>query len=451
MSSSQVLSTPPAVAPPRPWRFPAATTTQTRAGTPVHVFDRPGQYVATVRVTVAMPLAAEPRDLEGVATIMSRTLDEGTELRSANEFAAALERHGAAYGVDVSADALHVEISVPVSQLDGAVKLLAEAVTRPAFTRADVGRHVTIRVAEIGQERANAGYRAREAFAAALFDSSVRRSRPTGGTPETVRELSNVEVAEFYRANIGPSRAEILFAGDATGIDVAAVIDDAFGSWTAAGGSAIETPEPVYLSGDRIVLVDRPGSVQSQLLIGCPGPDRREDIWGAAAVASHVVGGTITSRVDRVLREEKGYTYGTRTSFAAPRKGGTFTLGGAVRTEVTGAAVSDAVRILRQARDGLTEREVSEAQDSLIRTAPLRYEQAESIAQQVGSNIAAGVPLDFADTYLAQIAAATADSATEAYRRYVGADGLLVVVVGEAKAVRDQLSGLGLGELTEVS
>jgi zinc protease len=449
--NSHTLTTPPSVAPPHPWTFPLATSTRTRVGTPVHVFDRPGQYVATVRVTVAMPLSVEPRELEGVATIMARTLDEGTELRSANEFAAALERHGAAYGVDVSTDALHVELSVPVSHLAEAVKLLAEAVTRPAFNQADVGRHVTIRLGQVNQERANAGYRVREAFAASLFDSSTRRSRPTGGTPDTVRSLTNAEVAEFYRNNIGPARAEILFAGDATGVDVAAVIDDAFGSWTASAGAAIETPEPLYLPGDRIVLVDRPGSVQSQLLIGCQGPDRREDIWGAAAVASHVVGGTITSRVDRVLREEKGYTYGTRTSVNAPRKGGTFSLGGAVRTEVTGAAVGDAIQILLTARDGLTEREVSEAQDSLIRTAPLRYEQAESVAQQVGSNIAAGVPLDFADTYLAQIAATTAESATEAYRRFVGANGLLVVVVGEADAVRGQLTGLGLGDVTELS
>ncbi|TWD74907.1 putative Zn-dependent peptidase [Kribbella amoyensis] len=447
--SSQILTTPPAVAPPRPWTFPEATSTATRAGTPVHVFDRPGQYVATVRVTIAMPLIAEPRELEGVATIMSRTLDEGTELRSANEFAAALERHGAAYGVDVSSDALHVEISVPTSQLAPAVNLLAEAVTRPAFNQADVGRHVTIRLGEINQERANAGYRAREAFAGHLFDASTRRSRPTAGTPDTIRALTNAEVARFYRENIGPARAQILFAGDATGVDAAGIIDEAFGDWTAEAGPVLEAPEPLYLLGDRIVLVDRPGSVQSQLLIGCPGPDRREPVWGSAAVANHVVGGTITSRVDTVLREEKGYTYGTRSSFTAPRKGGIFTLGGSVRTEVTGAAVSEALRILLAARDGLTEREVGESKDNLIRTAPLRYEQADSIAQQVGSNIAAGVPLDFADTYLAQIAATTAATATEAYRRYVGTDGLLVVVVGEAKDVRGQLAELG--DVTELS
>ena len=449
--TSPALTTPPAVAPPRPWTFPTAVTTRTRAGTPVHVFDRPGQYVATVRVTLMLPLAAEPRELEGVATIMTRTLDEGTELRSANEFAAALERHGAAYGVDVTADALHVEISVPVSHLTEAVALLAEAITRPAFNPADVGRHVTIRLGEIGQERANAGYRAREAFAAALFDPSVRRSRPTGGTPDTVRGLTNAEVADFYRRNVGPQRAHILFAGDASGVDVAAVLDEAFGSWTSEAESAPETPEPLFIPGDRIVVVNRPGSVQTQLLIGCQGPDRRDDVWGAAAVASQVVGGTISSRVDRVLREEKGYTYGTRSNFTAPSRGGLFTLGGAVRTEVTGAAVGDAVRILLAARDGLTDREVAEAKDNLIRTAPLRYEQAESVAQQVGSNIAAGVPLGFADTYLAQIADTTAESATEAYRRYVGANGLLVVAVGEEPEIAGQLRELGLGDVTVLS
>jgi zinc protease len=445
--NTPALTTPPAVSAPRPWTFPVVVSTQTRAGTPVHVFDRPGQYVATLRVTIVIPLHLEPRDREGVVTMMARTLDEGTELRSANDFAAALERHGAAYGVDVTTDAVHVEISVPVSHLAEAVALLAEAITRPAFTPEDVGRHVTIRLGEIAQERANAGYRAREAFSAALFDPAVRRSRPTGGAPDTVRVLTHEDVAAFYRAHVGSSRAQIVFAGDTGGQDVAAVIDDAFGDWSAQVAPVPAATLPSYLTGDRIVVVNRPGSVQSQLMIGCPGPDRTEPVWGAAAVASHVVGGSISSRVDRVLREEKGYTYGTRSAFTAPRRGGVFSLSGAVRTEVTSAAVADAVRILLAARDGLTEQEVAEAKDNLIRTAPLRYEQADSIAQQVGSNIAAGVPLDFADHYLAQIDATTHVSATEAYRTYVGASGLLIVAVGEAADITDGLRNLGLGEV----
>jgi zinc protease len=448
--TSTAPTTPPAVAPPRPWSFPAAVTTRTRAGTPVHVFDRPGQYVATVRVTILLPLHGEPRELEGVATIMARTLDEGTQLRSANEFAAALERHGAAYGVDVTSDAVHVEVSVPVSHLRDVVGLLAEAVIRPAFNPDDVSRHVTIRLGEIPQDRANAGYRAREAFAASLFDPSSRRNRPTGGTPETVRRLSHSEVAEFYARQVGPGRSQITFAGDTGGADVAAIIDEAFGDWTSDAPAPDPTPDPVYVPGDRIVLVNRPGSVQSQIVIGCPGPDRRDAAWGACAVASHAVGGSISSRVDRVLREELGYTYGTRSAFAAPSRGGVFTLSGSVRTEVTAEAVDEAVKILLAARDGLTDTEVGEARENLIRTAPLRYEQADSIAQQVGSNIAAGVPIDFANTYLAQIAATTPDSATEAYRHYVGTSGLLVVVVGEQPAVQDRLASLGLGDVTVV-
>jgi zinc protease len=445
--TSPAVTVPPAVGSPRPWTFPVAVTTQTRAGTPVHVFERPGQHVATVRVTILLPLHTEPREREGVATLMARTLDEGTELRSANDFAAALERHGAAYGVDVSTDALQVEISVPVSHLSEAVALLAEAVTRPAFAAEDVGRHVTIRLGEIAQERASAGYRAREAFSASLFDSSVRRSRPTGGVPDTVRGLTNAEVKEFYRRGIGPDRAQIVFAGDTGGQDVAAVIDAAFGDWSSQADPLVQTPDPQFVTGDRIVVVNRPGSVQTQLMIGCPGTDRRSPDWGAAAVASHVVGGSISSRVDRVLREEKGYTYGTRSGFAAPSRGGVFSLSGSVRTEVTSAAVSEAVAILLAARDGLTETEVAEAKDNLVLTAPLRYEQADSIAQQVGSNIACGVPLNFADTYLAQITATTAETASAAYNAYVGVSGLLVVAVGEADAIAEDLRAIGLGEV----
>ncbi len=341
---------------------------------------------------------------------------------------------------------------MPMSQLAPAVKLLAEAVTRPAFNEADVGRHVTIRLGEINQERANAGYRAREAFAAHLFDASTRRSRPTAGTPDTIRPLTNVQVAEFYRANIGPARAQILFAGDATGVDVAAIIDDAFGEWTSDAGTVIETPEPIYLHGG-------------------PAGARRPARFGAEPVADRLPWSGSPARTSGArprsptmwsvapsprastpcCARRRATPTAPRSSFNAPRKGGTFTLGGAVRTEVTGAAIGDALRILREARNGLTDRRSRRRKDSLIRTAPLRYEQADSIAQQVGSNIAVGVPIDFADTYLARIAATTAESATAAYRRYVGTNGLLVVVVGEAKDVRPQLTELGLENLIELS
>ena len=64
------------------------------------------------------------------------------------------------------------------------------------------------------------------------------------------------------------------------------------------------------------MIVDRPGAVQTQLLIGRTGPDRHDPVWPSLVVGTYCLGGTLTSRLDRVLREEKGYTYGVRASRA---------------------------------------------------------------------------------------------------------------------------------------
>ncbi len=447
---STVIERPEVAAPPA-WRFPAISECRLSNGIRLLRVHLPGQYVTSSRLVVQAPIAAEPDGADGVALLTSRTLDEGTEVRTGEEFAAAVERQGAHYGASVYDASVHVSIDVAAGRLGPALTLLAEAVSQPVFPESEIARHIALRIGEIEQDHADPGSLAHETFSAHVFDAATRLARPVGGTAASVAALDRAVVQAYYEATYTPSRATLVVAGDLTGVDVEALAEAALGSWTAtvAGSDALIAPGAA--PGARLVVVDRPGAVHTELVIGCPGPDRTDAAWAEHVLAARIVGGTITSRLDAELREEKGYTYGIRASFSPYARGGLFSASGSVRTEVTGAALSDALRILATARDGFTDLEVADAAGYLTRMAPLRYETAADISSQLASNVANGVGIDFVDRHQAALAAVTPTGATAAYSASVALDGFTVVAVGDAAAIEAQLgshdlSAYGLGE-----
>ena len=154
------------------------------------IFELPGQHVVSACLVLDVPLNAEGRDVEGVATICARTLDEGTLRHDGEEFAELLETEGAGFGVDLSLSGLQAVLDVPASHLDRALELFAEAVTEPSLADRDVNRHVQLRLAEIEQAQANSAQIASIAFRAAVFEESRRAARMNGGEPETVRQVT---------------------------------------------------------------------------------------------------------------------------------------------------------------------------------------------------------------------------------------------------------------------
>jgi len=439
----------PEVSPPAPWSFPQAQRSELPNGLAVVSYDIPGQYVISVRLAVPMPLDLEPRELEGIATIMARTLDEGTARHTAEEFAELMERKGIALGAGVSESGLIVDLDVSKRHLSEALDLLSQAVREPAFPANEVSRHVKTRLAEIDQERAVPGQRAAIEFIATYFDADERASRPTMGTKDTVSGITPEDLAAFHVVNVVPSGATVAVAGDLSDLDVVAEIEQALGSWAGAGEGEFERREAAQaLDASRIVFVDRPGSVQTEFYVGCPGPDRRaEGGWAPYQVLSFVVGGSPNARVDSVLREDKGFTYGIRSGFRPRRRGGLFLTSGSVRADSTVEALGLLLDILDKAREGFTPEETRSGVDFIGRTAPGRYATADTVAEEAAGLALEGLTTDFTTANLLALADLDAATLESAYNSHVTGE-WTVVIVGDATLYSEGVRGLGRGEVT---
>ena len=168
----------PQAGPAKPWAFPAPERSTLGNGLTVLSSHRPGQQVVAVEVVLAAPLDAEPAGLDGVATIMSRALTEGTDKHTAEEFAAELERCGATIDAHADHPGVRVSLEVPASRLDRALGLLADALRAPAFVDTEIERLVNNRLDEIPHELANPARRAAMALSETLYPAELRCSRP---------------------------------------------------------------------------------------------------------------------------------------------------------------------------------------------------------------------------------------------------------------------------------
>ncbi len=431
----------PTVSPPQPWAFPQPQRHRLANGCRVLAFDLPGQHVISVRLGIPALLSAEPQDIEGVGLIMARCLDEGTERHTAEEMAELLERSGIAFGAGLGERGLVVDVDVPRRNLGTALELLTECLTSASFPEGEVRRQVRHRLADIAHDRADAGSRAALEFIAAYFDPDERASRPTGGTAGSVATITADAVRAHHRRTVHPDRATLVVAGDLSGTDLVELLEQTVGSWSADSRTAPPAAEQRAavraLAAGQVVLVDRPGSVQTELYLGGPGPDRRDPHgWGAYQVLSFLVGGSPNARVDRVLREEKGYTYGIRAGFRPRASGGLFVAAGAVRADVTAAALDTLVDVLRLRGEELTEDEVRAAADFVARTAPGRYATADAVADEAVGLALDGLPTDFVTSTVEQVRTLTRDQAAQAWDAHVSG-GWTVVLVGDAAATAD--------------
>ncbi|AKT52696.1 hypothetical protein ADJ73_08925 [Arsenicicoccus sp. oral taxon 190] len=442
----------PEVVPPGPWSFPEPVAHVLANGLTVQVFDIPGQYVASVRLAVPALPAQEPQEQEGLLALLSRTFDEGTLDHGAEEFAQLLEQAGVALGSSTSEFGLVLELDVPVARLERGLELFAECVQRPAYPDDEVERARRRRLADIEQETADPRSRATREFARTFYDPRSRASRPAAGSPDTVRAITPDAVRDFHADHVGPTGSVLVVTGDLgpLGDDpvprVLDLVERSFGAWGPQRVAPVPPQAPRRRDdAARIVVVDRPGSVQSELYVGCLGPDRRHG-WGAYPVLSFLVGGAPQARVDAVLREEKGYTYGLRAAFVPRAEDGLFITSGSVRAEVTGESLGLLLDILEKAREGFTPEEVASGVAFVSMTAPARYATADAVADEAAGLALERLPAAWVTQMFEETRGLDEQQLVAAYgRAEVGR--WTVVVVGDAAQVSEQLRALGRGEV----
>jgi zinc protease len=442
--TAELVTQRPAPTAPLPWSFPSFERREI-AGGRVIACHLPGKPLAVASLVLTAGATSEPAGKQGVALLLARALSEGTTSRDAYGFAVAGERLGASWRADTDWDSFRCGFEVPADQLLAATELLAEAVRQPALDDATLERVRDERLDELALDLSQPGARAAMAFADAVFTSDSRYSRLDGGDVESLTALTPDDVRAFHRDRIGPGVATLVLVGDLSGTDIEAVGRLMFDGWDNEVRPA--PPATVTFTGGsrRVVLVDRPGSVQSMVYAGHDAPPRKTADYVPMTTMSLALGGMFNSRLNLKLREEKGYTYGAFGGFDCRRDGGVFVARAAVQTAVTGAAVTELMNELDAMHEsGLTAEELERARSYRAGIFPINFAGPGSVASGLGDIVIHGHPDDHFDRLRAEIQATTLDQVNKTTVTRLRPDEAVIVVVGDAAAVRDDFSGLPL-------
>jgi len=432
----------------RPYTFPAVVRTTVGGGVVVAA-HLPGQLLATASLLLDAGAAREVTGREGTATVLAKALEEGTKGRDSTAFALALEGLGAELSTSVDWDAFRAGVSVPVDLLPAAVRLLAEATRTPKLDPADVARVRDDEVTGLRMDWAQPGPRADAALRADLFAAAGRYGRPLHGDPDSVAAVSVEDVLAFHSAWL-LRPGVLLVAGDLDRLDLAVLGAAAFGG-TSGDPLPAEGPLSVPVrDARRTILVDRPGSVQSTLRLGHRAPHRAHPDYVPMQLAATVLGGAFTSRLNHLIREVKGYTYGIRGDFSLSRRFGRFVVSSSVQTAVTTPALTDTIGEIGRIRlDGVTDDELAVARSWRAGQLSVDMQTPGSILGALATLVIHGLPDDYYAILRQQLLSATVADVSAAAAEHLHPEGLTLVVEGDAAVIRDELAAAGFGHIVD--
>lgn len=437
----------PTATAPRPYHFPKFERRSLDNGLTVWLVPLAESGVTNVHLLFDAGAAAEDEVHGGVAALTAQLLVTGTAQLDAGAFAEATERLGIEVSSESSWDNARAAFQALPQYVDEGLGLLAEMVRRPRFDGGEFERLKAERLTDILQSRAEAGRLADEMFLRHLYAEAVPYRRAAAGTPETVGELTRDDVLEFHARHYEPTQAHLIVAGN---FDRDAVLRGAERHLADRTGEAPghRSITPHAAGGRRVVLVDRPGSVQSELRVGQIGIDRYDPRYFSASVMAALLGGVFGSRLNKRLREELGYTYGAHAGFDARRAAGPFAARAAVETEVTVPAITELLAqldIIRAAEPDAGE--LGEVKDYLVGVFPLRFETTGGVAGAIEPLAIYGLDDEYWQQYRGHVEEVTPADAHAAAEQLINPDRLLILVTGDAAKLADGLTEAGFGPM----
>jgi zinc protease len=403
--------------------------------------------VVTVNVLLEAGGIYESAAQAGVAALTAEALESGAGARSAADIAEDAESLGVSLGSSISWDVAYVGLTGLKSKLEPASEILASVVREPTFPVEEVERLRAERLAEILQRRADPRSLAGEMASRFIFAPDTPFSRPLGGPASTVAMLQRSDVEAFHAARYRPGDTSVLVVGDIGADEAARLVEERFGDWSGAPEPAGEVLVRPRSAEAQLVIIDRPGSVQSELRIGHVGVARATPDYFPIVVMNTILGGAFSSRLNLSLREKHGYTYGVSSGFAMRRSPGSFLISTAVQTEVTAAAVRETLATIDGMRSAeVAQAELDDARNYLAGIFPLRVQTTDGLAARLAELVIYDLPADYFEHYRERVLSVSAPEVLRAAQTHLRPAELAVVVVGDAAKLKDSLAELGLGE-----
>ena len=387
----------------------------------------------------------------GTAQYTATMLREGTKTRDSKKISEQVDQLGASLTANSGLASLSSSVSASglTDNFDPILELFADVLLNPSFPADDFNKLKQRNIATIRLQRAQAGFLAFERFNKVMYGN-----HPGGRAALSAEQINRITpdtLKAFHATYYKPNNAIFAIVGDVKPAEIVAKLEKTFGAWQRGDVPATTIPSVPDLGPAKITLIDRPGSVQTNLLVGAQTITRTDPDYFALEMMNQVIGGGASARLFLNLREDKGYTYGAYSSVSSFKYRGVFQANTEVRTDVTKGSMEELRNELKRIREEkVPAEEFERAQRTIVGGWALQLEFPQSVLQNAITSKIYNLPADYWDTYPQKIAAVTPDDVQRVAQKYLDLNKLQIVAVGDAKKVADVLKEFGPVEAFDV-
>ncbi len=416
-------------------------------GMEVTVVTRPGTPLVTFALLAKTGAVGDPAGLPGLTSFMAALMDEGTTNRSSQQISAAFEHIGSRLAVEARKEITLLTAETLDRHWAHALGLAADVARNASFPEHELERVRRERLTDLRRARDDAGFVAESNFGALVFGPESPYAHSNLGNEATVSASRREDLVARFSEALSPDRLCLLVAGDVRLDEAITAAEECFGEWSAgisdATGVAIAADDTT--TGPRVFLIDKPGAAQSVIRAGMPLVERSDPDHMALSVLNYAFGGQFSARLNQNLRQDKGYSYGYNSGISWYNAPSLLSAGGSVQTEVTREAVLETLREFEDisGRRPLTAEELENARNGLRLGYPSGFERPSQLLGQLIPLVQFGLPMDYFRSFEQRLEGVSLEDTHRVGAKYLAADRLRVLVVGDRERVEAPLRDLG--------
>lgn len=381
---------------------------------------------------------ADPKDFAGLGHFVAELLETGTSKKSAAEIATELSKLAAEFDQSVSSDFTTLSSSCLSEDASALLDIFHDLVTQPSFTNQEIERKRKELIAEASKTQDNP-----EAFAEKAWFRYLYSGHPYGHTSlgqiSNLKNMTKKQIIQYYLKYYRPNNATLVIVGKYTP-ELIEKAESLFGAWQARDLAPVVYPPVVKVTGQEVLIVDKPGLVQAQIRIGNLGIKRTSEDFLTIRIANTILGGAFSSRlVDRV-RKELGLTYSISSGFDARQDSGPFEISTFTKVSSVGKTIEESLAVLKKFHDsGVSSAEAEMSKGYLKGIFPTAIETAEKFAHNLVVLKLYGIDDSYLTQYISNVDKTTADDLNRVIKNNFDDKNLKILVYGPADQIKDQL------------
>lgn len=406
--------------------------------------------IPTVTITITVPgghlLQANDTSKIGLASMFASMMNEDTRNYTAEQMAVELQKLGSNVSVSSKFDGITFSIQALKKNLDQTLALVEERMFNPKFTAEAFGRIQQQRLQGFKQAKADPASVADNVFAKLNYGPNSILGMSEDGTEYTIANLKLEDVESYYKNYMTSKGVKVVIVGDVKQAEVLPKL--AF--LNKLPNKKVELPavnaKATEIDKSKVYMVDIPKAAQSQFRVGYATGlkyDATGDFY-KSRLMNYALGGDFNSRLNLNLREDKGWTYGARSSFTADEYTGDFEFSSGIRADATDSALIEVMRELKNYRDnGITEAELKFMKNSLGQRDALLYETGIQKAGFIGRILDYNLPANYVDQQNKILANLTKQQVDAISKKMLSPEKMNILLVGDKAKIIEGVKKTG--------